>query len=376
MKPRTAIPLLLLIALAASLGGCLKAREVDRILYAPEKDEFHFAMVLENIDSDGNTDMEYLDALRKNKDHLIAPVIPGNAFGFGPWFLRLSEHKAAKVTFMQPRDGDMNPIDVKTSLNDITIHPGAFFVQDNRLCYYHAMTIPGKTIDAIITQSRRDQLGPLKKAVKSELDRRKMLGRVHTWDELIQQEVNAVKSGSTDHPIKPFMVMEEASLNLLVTAAADPKKGFTRKGKDFSVTLPVTPADRDGAVRLWDQWQKTADTAAEQKKTDPMLAMQRLPAKAMSVQPVAEGVILSLDIIKMYTSFAEASLSYLDSKSPPKPSDQPTFEVRYAQEKAWPLESNLTTAQILADFAAGKLKSIPSQPTASPGEGLKIQPKK
>jgi hypothetical protein len=372
MKPRTAI--LLLLALA--LGGCLKAREVDRILYAPEKDEFHFAMVLENIDSDGTTDMEYLDALRKNKDHLIAPVIPGNAFGFGPWFLRLSEHKAAKVTFMQPRDGDMNPIDVKTSLNDIAIHPGAFFVQNNRLCYYHAMTIPGKTIDAIITQSRRDQLGPLKKAVKSELDRRKMLGRVYTWDELIQQEINAVRSGSTDHPIKPFMVMEEASLNQLVTAAADPKKGFTRKGKDFSVTLPVTPADRDGAVRLWNQWQKTADTAAEQKKSDPILAMQRLPAKAMSVQPVPEGIILSLDILKMYTSFAEASLSFLDSKSPPKPPAQPTFEIRYAKEHNWPLEPSLTTTQILADFAAGKLQTTPSPTITTPGDGLKVQPKK
>jgi hypothetical protein len=364
-----------LLLLAAMLPGCLEARETDRMAYDSSRDEFHLVMVLENI-TGGGPDMQYLNALRRNKDYLIAPCLPGNALGWAPWFLRLDDHKAAKVTFLQPQPGDMQPIEAQASLSSIDIKPGTFFVQDNQLCYYHAITVPGKVIDSLIEQTRKDQLGPLKKAVEKERTRRKNHGTVYTWEQLMQQEVKALQSNSTDHPIKPFMVLEEASLEQLVALTGDVKKGLMREGKDFVLHVPLTRRDRDGLVQLWGVWTKTADTLAAQRKKDKSMLSVRLPAKAVTVTPEDGGVLLALDIVKLYNTFADATAAFRDERSgAPKPAAQETAEVRYARAHEWPLESNLAAVQLLQDFASGTLKSYPSDSLIAPGTYLKVQPK-
>src|SRR5438132_1703819 len=133
----------LLLVLTASLASCLKARETDSLIYDPARDEFRALMILENIQGD-RSELDYLGKLMASKDNLLAPCIPGNAFGYAPWFLRLDDHQAATVHFSQPTAGDMQPIKVTGSLAKIDVRPGTFFVQGNRLCYYHALTIPGK----------------------------------------------------------------------------------------------------------------------------------------------------------------------------------------------------------------------------------------
>jgi hypothetical protein len=375
MNRYSKLPLLLLSTLSLFLPGCLKARETDRVLYDPARDEFRLVMVLERIDA-SISDLEYLGAITQNKDHLIAPVMPGNAFGYAPWFLRLADHKTAKVSFIEPRKGDMNPIDAAADLSAISIRPGAFFVQDNTLCYYHAITMPGKTVDAIIAQTRKDQLDPLKKEIKKEIERRRDKGRIYTWPELMEQEIKALKEGSTEHPIKPFMVIEEASLDKLAKMQADVKQGVTRDGAKFTLMLPLTARDRDGFVQLWAAWMKAADATADQKKDNPMLALQRIPAKSVTVTPNADGVLLALDVVKVYNDFAQAFLAYADSQSSFKPPADPRPEVLYAQKHNWPIESNITTPQILKDFDANTLKSFPSATPVVPGTGLKVQPKK
>lgn len=365
-----------LAVVAAMVPGCLEARETDKMVYDAARDEFRLVMVLEDI-SGGGSDMQYLGAIQRNKDHLIAPCVPGDAFGYAPWFVRLEDHKAGKVTFSQPRAGDMLPIEVKASLGAIDVRPGAFFVAGNRLCYYHAMNVPGKTIDALIEQTRKDQLAPLKKAVEAERDRRKFLGQVYTWAQLTQQEIEAVKKDSTDHPIKPFMVMEEASLEKLVTVAGDPKKGLTRQGKDFVLNLPLTPRDRDGLVEMWGQFLKAAEAApAEAMKSDMMDALRRLPMKAVTISAGADGAVLAIDIVKIYNAVGDAMTAYSESRSGPlKPAEAETSEVRYAREHGWTLREGITPEQVMKDFAAGTLKSYPSETVATPGMYLKVQPK-
>jgi hypothetical protein len=371
---RRATGLSILTALAALLSGCLKAREVDRGLYDPQRDEFRLVMVLENI-SGNLSDLPYLDALRKNKDHLLAPCLPGNLFGYAPWYLRLADHKMAKVTFVEPRPGDMQPLDITTSLDTVAIKPGAFFVQDNTLCYYHAMTLPGKTANALLEQTRKDQLDTLKKSIVAEIARRNDNGAMHTWAQLTEQEVKALREGSTDHPLKPFMVLDEATLKGLGQWAANPGDGLVRKGKDFVLTLPMTARDRDGMCELWKAWSKAADDAAAEHKDDPKIALQRLPAQAISVTGAPDGVVMTIDIVRLYNVFAEAFLAYGDSRSDPAPAAEPSYEARYARSHHWPLEANLSTAQILKDFADGTLKTFPTDPPVTPGTGLKAQPK-
>jgi len=367
---------LALLLLAALLGGCLEARESDRLTYDATRDEFRFVMVLENISGD-TSDLQYLNAILRNKDHLLAPVVATNPFGMMPWFVRLDDHMAGKLTFQQPKPGDMQPITVKeTSLASIEIKPGALFVQNNMLCYYHAMNVPGKAIDSVMTQMRGDELKSVKKAVQAERDRRKNHGKVHTWDELMKQEVEALEKDSADHPIKPFEVMEDASLEHIVTVTAEGQKGMTRQGKDFVLNMPLTERDRDGVLRLWDTWMKAADKQAAQKPSNPMLAVQRLPLQSARVERTEEGVKFSFDFVKMYNSFEETARSYLDERSaPPKPPVEPTSEVNYARNHGWPLEDGITKAQVLQDFAAGTLKSYPSESVLKPGTYLKVQPK-
>jgi hypothetical protein len=370
---RRAVFISFLAVSAAGIPGCLKAREVDRGLYDAQRDEFRLVMVLENITGNAS-DMPYLDALRKNKDHLIAPCVPGSLFGYAPWYLRLADHKMAKVTFVEPRPGDMQPLDITTSLDAVAIQPGTFYIQDHTLCYYHAMTIPGKTADALLQQTRKDQLDNLKKSIQTELDRRADKGDIRTWAELTDQELKAVREGSSDRPIKAFMVFDEASLNGLVKWTADPQ-GIVRKGQNFVLTLPLTPRDRDSMCDLWKAWKAATDAAAADHKDDPKIAMQRLPAQAISLTAAPDGVVMSLDIVQLYNSFAEAFLAYGDSRSAPAHPEEPTYEVRYAQNHHWLLEEGPTTARILQDFAAGTLKTSHSVAPVPPGTDLKVQPK-
>jgi hypothetical protein len=366
---------------ALALSGCLKAKETDRATYDAQRDEFRLVMVLENIDG-GTGDMDYLGNILVNKDHLIAPLMPGDAFGYAPWFLRLEDHKTAKVSFVEPQKGDMQPIDAIAPLDTIAIHPGALFVQNNRLCYYHAVNVPGKTVDALLEQTRKDNFDPLKKAVKEELNRRAKGGKVHTWQQLTDQELTALKSNSGDHPIKPFMVMEAASLDKIVAASAKAQSGITRKGKDFQILVPLTATDRTGFLGLWDTWTKSAkehpvDPGA---KKDARSFTLNLPVEALAIVPTDDGVALSIDILKIYNILSESFAKYQESNPlfapDSSPAREPASEVKYALSHNWPLQANLTTAQILKDFDAGTLQTFPSETLVKPGTGLKVQPKK
>ncbi len=373
------LKLLILSTLALALPACLKARETDRISYDAAKDEFHLVMVLENIDG-GSSDLEYLGRILANKDHLIAPVMPGDALGFAPWFLRLDDHKTAKVSFAQPSRGDMQPIDATASLNTISIRPGTLFVQNQRLGYYHAITIPGKTVDALLKQARLDNVNPLKKSVKAELERRSKGGKTYTWQQLINQEVAAVKTNSPDHPIRPFMVMEPASLDKIVAATAT--GGLIRHGKDFQIFVPLTPTDRAGLAELWDTWTKTVDAHPSDNplKKDPGTFTLSLPFDAITLAATDGGTLLSIDILKIYNSLSDSFTEF--QKSQPlfapnsSPVSSPSSEVEYATSHDWPVSTSLTTQKILQDFDAGALQSFPSDPLVPPGTGLKVQPKK
>jgi hypothetical protein len=172
--------------------------------------------------------------------------------------------------------------------------------------------------------------------------------------------------------------MDQRSIDDLVTLTADPKQGLVRKGGYFTLTLPLTPRDVAGMTALWDAWRKASDeTAAKSdKKDDPMLAMQRLPAQAMTVATSDKGLVLSIDAVKLYNSFAETFQKFADSRdTPPGPAKEPTSEVRYAREHNWLTGETFTTPQLLTDFAAGTLKTYPSASPVKPGDGLKVIPK-
>jgi hypothetical protein len=372
--PKAALSVLLLTS-ALLLPGCLKARETDRILYDPTPDQFRLVMVLENI-TGTNSDLQYLAAITQNKDHLLAPLMPGNFMGYAPWYIRLADHKAAKVTFSQPRPGDLQPIEATTPLSAIDIRPGTFFIQNNGLCYYHALAVPGKTIDALLAQTQKDQFKPFQKAVQKEIDRRKNGGRTYTWDELIAQEIKALNENSTKHPIQPQQVVEEESLNLLIKAAADNKTALVRKGKDFQLALPLTLRDREGLATLWTTWQKAADADAQKKPDNPMLSLQRLPAQHIALTTTDTGILLSIDIVALYNTFAATFLDFMNSRTGPAETPKElTAEVRYAQSHNWLTPDPLSSDQILKAFADNTLKAHPSPTPVPPGTNLKPQPK-
>src|SRR5262249_6031664 len=142
---RRPLSIVMLAVAALTMATCISARERDFVRYDAVKDEFQMLMILQDIRAKSPDDLEYLEAIYKNRDHLIAPAIPGganllSAFNFS--FIRVSDKSFMDINIFASRPSGLDATTTGVSLESIKVNPGTFFLQDNQLGYYQSIVVP------------------------------------------------------------------------------------------------------------------------------------------------------------------------------------------------------------------------------------------
>jgi hypothetical protein len=402
-KFRRAALALTVLFLALTLTTCISGEERDYVTYDAATDEFQMLMVLQDLRVKDADDMGYLAALYANRDHLIAPSIPGGAnifslFSFS--FIRLSDKQVAALNIWSSRPSEIEAIDTTIPLNTIRIRPGAFFRHNGSLGYYHAITVPGKTLDAALEDvSKAMQNEGMTSAIQAEIERREGGGKTATWaqvnaEALRQIEIKpdapetapandpaAAPATAPDDAIEPQFALDLDSLKTLRQAVSDKTLRIKRDKSNLSLLLPVTRRDADGLADLYKvslaRLQEVVKTTPQTMEVAEKLADARVAlqvATALAVTTGDQGVTVTVDLLAMakaMNAMPDKRIDLNDKDDAGKPAPDP---VKLLEALNVPIFENITADQILKDFNAGTLKSYPSDKPVKPGEGI-VAPK-
>jgi hypothetical protein len=388
----------MIAVIASMLAKCISATEKDIVIYDAAKDEFRMLMVLEDIKVSDANDLAFLEGIYKNRDHLIAPVIPGGAAMF-PLFavsvIRLGDNEAAPINVFGSPPDSLENTKTTASLNTVKITPGTFFLENGKLGYYQAVTVPGKTIDTVLADlSSKMPMENVVNGIDGELARREGGGAVHTWEELKAYTLKkivikpkpaqgeAVPAGEPD--INPLEVLDAESLKKIKKAATDKTLKLVRQKQTIVTALPLIEKDAKAAADLISAATKRVDAALAEAKETPETAEQikmakswQAALKALTVNADATGITASVDIVKFAESAAALPVSRvdmngsmrMDGEAAPARPEGPDV-VAYVREKKLALDEKLTAAQVVKDFQAGTLKGYASEAPVKAGEGL------
>jgi hypothetical protein len=395
-RTRHAARALVLIALAATaLTSCISAQQRDYVKYDPAKDQFDFLMVLSDIRASESDDLGYLEALYRNRDHWIAPAIPGGAnvwplFAFS--LIRTDNTHIAPLNIFASRPNSLDTLATQVPLADIKITPGTFFVEGGKLGYYQAASVPGKVIDAALAElTKAGVTDDMSKGIQEELDRRASGGKTHTWAELKEQTLKNItmdmpQPGADAPPeqINPLNVLSPESLKNLQQAITGKSLALTRSKSVLSISLPLTAEDAGAAVDLWNAVLARSEQAAKDARETPENRERIAQAKSLAaagkllkVDAGATGLKASLDLITFTQSINSSNVARIDlnTKDNGAPNQPAAPDVlAYLKEKNITPEAGLTAAGIVKDFQAGTLKGHPSDTPVKPGEGIVAKP--
>jgi hypothetical protein len=377
------LSLLLLLSTALLLRGCLQAEESDLVRYDPQRDEFRALMIQRGITGDQN-DLPYLKAFFQNRDHLLMPVLSISVPLLDVRLLRLSDTTFAFTPFSNAPN-NLDPHTSPVSLNAITITPGTFFVEDHTLCYYHAITVPGKIIDGALEQisiaaQNDDEVKPL----NEELLRRQQGGQRRTWDDLVADAIHSLDqtgqppaateaaSQPGDDKNNPLACFDDESLHHLITALTAKSLRIKRDGPTFSATFPLSAADSQAVAAAYQKIAKHLHELAAAKPDVKDLQLQNAIAGATTIVAGNDGATLTIDPVRL--SNLAPQLAPLPAPGTgddaQKTRNSRADTLQFVRDQKLPLDETLTSQQILADFAANKLRAYPSTPPLTPGTGM------
>jgi hypothetical protein len=371
---------LLLLSTALLLRGCLQADESDLVRYDPQRDEFRALMIQRGIAGDTN-DLPYLKAFFQNRDHLIMPLLDIR-------LLRLSDTTFALTTFANAPQ-NLDPHTSPVSLNAITITPGTFFVEDHTLCYYHAITVPGKIIDGALEQiSIAAQPTDAIKPLNDELSRRQQGGQRRTWDDFTADALHsldqagqppaatAAASQPADDQNNPLACFDDDSLHHLITALTAQSLRIQRHGPTFSATFPLSAADSQSIAAAYQKLTKHLHELAAAKPNVKDLQIQNAIAGAITLIAQNDGATLTINPVRLSDLAPQlAPLPALGtSDDDKKTAASRAATLQFVRDQKLPLNETLTSPQLLADFAANKLRPYPSTPPLTPGTGMVASP--
>ncbi len=389
-----------LILMTLSLATCITAEEHDYLTYDAAKDEFQMLMVLQDIRAKDAEDLAYLQAIYNNRDHLIAPALPGgaNVIGMIPFsFLRLGDTQFAPLNIYGSRPSAVEPVDTTIPLASIKITPGTFFLQDKKLGYYQAITVPGKTIDAALLEiSKALQTENMVKTIQTEIDRRAAGGKTATWAQVTAEmlkgieikpdapatnEAPATAAATEAAAVEPQMALDLESLKALQQAVSGKALRLARNKQSVTLTLPLTARDSAAVAELYKAFVARMDEVIKNTKETPEIAEQlqqaratQQVARALAVSAGDKGVTAVLDLPAMAKSIAAMPVKRIDLNDKSDAAKEAPDAVKFIRDQKLPLNETLTAEQIVKDFTAGTLKAYPSDKPVKPGEDLVAKP--
>lgn len=277
---------LAVLLILASCCGCLKADVF--YFFSPDSadDSFTVTALYLNIAAENPADRDHLADLWKERAEIITNPFEINFFGGQAAIKRLDANRYQRIDLASPAK---EPLPISASeipLDAIKIMPGKFFLSaDNRLGYYHQFTVPGKTVDQIITLSNRAIGELLIREIPLELKRRTDGGKTPTWDDARReiaaphdadkkpaapgQAGNAAASpahGGQQQADKSGLPLDDNSLRVIQKAAESGSLAVQRRGAEISVAVPLSANDCREAKQTFDLAVKTY---TEQHKPKP-----------------------------------------------------------------------------------------------------------
>lgn len=377
-------------AVATALTSCISAQERDYVKYNAGRDEFSMLMVLSDIQGNDQDDLSYLEALYRNRDHWLAPAVPGGANlmpVLAGSILRTGDKTYTPLNIFASRPTSLESATTAVDLSSVKVLPGAFFTEGGKLGYYQAVTVPGKVIDGALAEMSQAAIGDdVGKGIQEELDRRSGGGKVATWDQLKAQVLKTITMDAPAQPpadaaeeLTPLNVLSPESLKALQAAAAAKTLTLKRDKTTLLVSLPITAADAAGAQDLWKATLAKTDQAVKEAKETPENKERIAGARALlaagklvTVEAGTSGLKASMDLVLFADAMAAGSnrvdMNNKDPGAGAKP--VPPDPIAYLKEKGITPEAGLTAEGIVKDFQAGTLKGHPSETPVKPGEGI------
>jgi hypothetical protein len=398
MDRARAVRALVVAAMAAvvvqGLTSCISAQERDYVKYDAGRDEFSMLMVLSDIQVTEQDDLGYLEALYRNRDHWLAPVIPGaaNVMPLLGWsLLRTGDKAYSPLNIFASRPTTFETAATEVDLSAVKVVPGAFFVEGGKLGYYQGVTVPGKVIDGALAEISKAAVSEdVGKGIGEELARRSGGGKVATWAELKAQTLKGITmdmpgaaaptEANATEQLTPLNVLSAESLKALQAAAADKTLALKREKTVLSVALPLTAADATGAADLWKAALEKTEQAVKEAKETPenkdRISQGRafvMAGKLVKVEAGASGLKASVDLVGFAESVVAGAAGRVDMNNKDagggeKPAAPDA--AAYLKEKGIVPEAGLTAAGIVKDFQAGTLKGHPSGTAVKAGEGI------
>lgn len=393
MLRKLSLTFALLLLVAALLPGCLEADKTILVRYDKATDAFNILFVYQHLRGgevnnkyDPAADIEHLQNLYKNRDHLI--LLPyGSPWPLETWgesaFLRKAERQVLNISLATPT-ADAVPTDSLVSLKDVVIRPGQFFLREpGNLCYYHSMTLPGAVVDQLLAlASTQLSEHAFTQALQDELDRRLKENTKPNWEHfrtgLIDQTCKGIDSslgeGKTqDNAFELESPFATDTLQRIFEAATKKQLAIKRTGTQVAIAVPMTATDVEEALKTAEAFTKAVGARLKATKPkDPEAA--RYGAwyqKLLDVPHLSaidkEHLEIRVDITEIYATFeAPADPPRTLTKAQVVHADQ---LAKLAADKLT-IAKGLTIAKIVADFQAGTLAPNPSQQPVKPGEGL------
>ena len=367
------------------LSGCLEATESIVGRYDADKDQFVFLNLYQRIGAEKPEDLEYLQALYQNRDHLLTPPLP-DILGKTS-LVRLSDKSFAAIN-LGSRSDALEPKDSPLSLNQIKVLPGQFYLRGpDALCYYDQVVIPGSFVDEGIKLGMPELTKNFSAGAQAEIQRRKDGGKTIAWAELranlvkkMEKPENAppppdVKPGDAapaEDETDPIKAISGESLQLLSDQAAGRMVELARAKSVFTVTIPLTDADANESIATVQFLRAAIATylkKPDHKKDFEIFALLTEPIEAKAI--AGKGLQMSVDAVALFPRVQKA----MDPVAELSPADAGAAEryktaVDTIRAKGLPISESMTTPQVLADFQAGKLAANLSAKPVTPGEGL------
>lgn len=330
---------MLLVLVAVVFAGCLHARRDTIVRYDAAADRFAVLNVYRGLHGDDAADMDYLQTLWKERERIYnVPVLTGFALFDQPALQRREDGKFQVINLGQAKEP--TPWDLPVSLETLKVVPGKLFVEDELLCYYDQVIVPGKLVDELLPHATR-AVTPMLRDFDEELAIRENGGEAAAWDRL-RAELREQPKGEA--AVALHQVLSTESLKLLKAKIEDGSLRVTRQKQEFTVTIPLSEGDVKEAAATLELW----DAQAREKKEDQTLAAY---LRAVKWEAVAGGIKVTADPVKLYAS--------LDAFGRYEPSEEERSKSKAAalamEARAVPVERPTRVAEMAERFAKGTL---------------------
>lgn len=394
---RTIVGAFCLGLLSAFCGCNIKAKVHDFIHYDVQTDTFHTLKMYSGIVAKNGEQARRIGVVDANRQHII--TIPQLSTVLGEQAVLRVGNDAFRV-FELDAFSTVNgpPKKSPVRLDGIAIKPGRFFMGEGKyLCYYHQVSYPGPTLDALIGEWNKLSALQMSQMALAETKRRSNGGERVTWDTFRFEYAAYAQRGFTSDEkgkpkpapksnLEPMRCLDEISLARWLSASAQPPQTLSRKRTVFTVQIPLSEDDaRQAAVTINFVKLLLIPHAASKRSSwfQPKImeavsfglqAIVDNRASMIVARPSAKGLQIRTDVAPI--------LAHLKKSKPVAPDvgDEmrlhTTTTLASLMGRGIALEPNQSLEKVVSAFYSGTLPAAPVRKEVTPGTGMFVPPAK